>query len=177
MSDKSPLSAGDNPAYIDSLLTFLGDRDPLQVFAETPDAVRRAVQAAPESILRTPEAPGKWSILDVVQHLAQVEFVLGFRYRKVLAEETPAIPAIDQDKWVSQLFPESVGLEEALQDFAAVREVNLHLLRRLQDEHWDRYGIHSQRGNESMRQMARLYAAHDLYHLFQIERIQKAVQA
>lgn len=177
MSDPSPLSAGDSTAYIDAMLAFLGDRDPLEVFAESPDALRAAAEAVPKALLRVPEAPGKWSVLNVVQHLAQVEFALGFRYRKVLAEEAPVLPAIDQDRWVNHLFPGEVTLAEALEDFAAVRAVNLHLLRRVKSGQWERHGMHSQRGKETMRDMARLYAAHDLYHLFQIARIGEAVDS
>lgn len=177
MPDPSPLSAGDNPDYITALLDFLGDRDPLAVFAETPDALRAAVKDIPGSHLRLPEAPGKWSVLDVAQHLGQAEVALGFRYRKVLAEEAPALPAIDQDRWVRNLFPEDVSLEEALEEFTALRAVNLRLLRRVQGDQWERYGMHSQRGKETLRAMVRLYAAHDRYHLFQIERIRKTVDS
>ena len=73
MSDKSPLSAGDSTEYIDALLAFLGDRDPLDAFAATPDALRTAAKAVPEALLRTPEAPGKWSVIHVVQHLVVTE--------------------------------------------------------------------------------------------------------
>jgi len=175
MPEQSPLSAGNSTAYIDALLAYLGDREPLEVFAETPEKLREAVQAVPENRLAIPEAPGKWSIRDVIQHLAQAEMSLGFRYRKVLAEDAPALPAIEQDRWVAALYPDEVSLEEALEEFTALRARNLRLLRRVDREQWQRYGMHTERGKETLEHMVRLYAAHDLYHLFQIDRIHKAV--
>lgn len=176
MSNPSPLHAGDSQAYIDALLAFLGDRDPLEVFAETPDALRAAAEAVPESLRTIPEAPTKWSVLNVVQHFAHAEIALAFRYRAVLAEDAPGLPAIDPDAWIANLYPNDVSLEEALNDFAATRAQNLRLLRRVHGDAWDRYGMHSQRGKETLRTMVRLYAAHDRYHLHQIQRIEKAIR-
>ena len=97
MSNQNPLHTGDSQAYIDALLAFLGDREPLEVFAETPDAPRAAAEAVPEALRTIPEAPGKWSVLDVVQHLGHAEIALAFRYRITLSEEAPGLPAIDPD--------------------------------------------------------------------------------
>ena len=176
MPDSSALSAGDSPEYIVELLAYLGDRDPLEAFASTESALREAVEPIDEVTLRTPEAPDKWSIIDVVKHLADVEFVLGFRYRIVLGEDAPELPAIEQDDWCTNLRYVEANLGNTLDDFSAVRDVNLRLLRSLDAGQLLRYGTHSQRGKETIEMMIRLYAAHDLYHLYQIERIRKAVQ-
>jgi len=175
MSQPSDLAQGDTPAYTKSMMDYLGDREPFSVFEETPSALRAAATAVPEDKLRVLEAPGKWSVLNVVQHLAHVELVLGSRYRIVLAEEGSPLAAMDPDLWIANLFPGEFGLEEALTDFANLRAMNLRLLRRVKGNQWERYGIHSQRGKETLATMVRMYAAHDLYHLYQIERVKKAV--
>lgn len=171
MSDKTAEPSDDNPSYIDSLLAYLGDRDPLDAFAETPDALRAATTGLSDTQLQTPEAPDKWSVLNVVQHLGHTELAVGLRYRLVLSEEAPALQAMDQDHWVDALYPDDVSLEEALEDFATLRVVNLRLLRRVTGSQWQRHGIHNERGKETLAFMVRLYAAHDGYHLHQIQRI------
>lgn len=176
MTDKTPLSAGDSPDYIDSLLAYLGDQEPLDVFSRTPAALRAATVGLTNAQLTTPEAPGKWSVLNIVQHLGQAEIALGFRYRKVLAEDGPSLPAIEQDPWVEGLFPDEVDLEEALENFESVRLVNLRLLRRVSGDQWARHGMHTQRGRETLAHMVRLYAAHDAYHLYQIDRVVKSLE-
>lgn len=177
MTESNSLVGGDQPDYIHVLLGYLGEKDPLSVFAETPDALRVASGGLSETFLSTPEGPAKWSVLQVVQHMGHTEVALGFRYRKVLAEDGPTLPAIDQDRWVSHLYPELASLDEALEDFAALRAINLRLLHRVTEGEWIRHGIHSQRGKESLGQMVRLYAAHDCYHLHQIQRIRLAIGA
>ncbi|MBI1318446.1 MAG: DUF664 domain-containing protein [Candidatus Hydrogenedens sp.] len=176
MSD-SPLNRGDSQAYIEALLAYLGDRNPLDAFAATPAALRQAVAGLDDAALRTLEAPGKWSVIEVVKHLADVEIVLGFRYRKTAGEPGTPIPAIDQDLWTQELNYSAADLEATLEDFEAVRAVNLRFLRGLPESYLQRYCLHSQRGEETLGTMMRLYAAHDCYHLEQIARIRKAIGA
>jgi len=176
MSDRSDLSVGDSQGYIDALLEYLGDREPLEVFGSTETALQDAVENIDDSALRTPEAPGKWCIMEVVKHLVDAEITLGFRYRKALGEDGPEIPAIEQDGWVTNMNHRDADLAETLDDFGALRNVNLRLLRVLTPEQLQRHGMHNQRGKETVADMMRLYAAHDLYHLFQIGRIRAAVE-
>lgn len=155
----------------------LGDREPLEVLAETHSALEHATRGLDKDTLRKPEKPGKWSVIEVVQHLADTELVLGFRYRKVLAEDSPRIPAFDQDAWAAGLRYRDARLSDALAQFHALREANLALLHAVRPDQWERYGLHEERGKETLAHMIRLEAAHDLYHLGQIERIKKAIGA
>lgn len=161
-------------AYVRALLDLLGDRDPLAVQAALLDRLREAVDGLDGQALRRPEAPGKWSILEVAAHLADSELVYGYRMRLILAEDTPAIPGYDQDAWASKLRYNEADLDLLLDQLAAQRTANLALLRSLSEEEWERTGLHSERGVESVRQIARLLAAHDLVHLRQIDRIKRA---
>lgn len=177
MAEDTALSRGNSPDYAAAILEFLGERDPLDVFVETPAKLREAVAGLSDAQLRAPERPGKWSVVAVVQHLADAELTLGFRYRKVLAQPGEPIPAIDQDAWAENLEYENVAIEDALGDFEALRRANLRVLRKVLPHQWDLVGLHEQRGEESLGHMVRLYAGHDCYHLRQIERIREAIGA
>ena len=157
--------------YIQSLLDALGARDPLTVMAATPAAVKDAVAGLDHARLTRPEAPGKWSILDVVQHLADSELVCGYRVRMIVSHPTPPIQGFDQDLWARELEYDKRDLGEALEEFRTLRESNVRLLRLLSSQKRERFGIHSERGEESVAKMMGLYAGHDLIHLKQIERI------
>ena len=173
--ERSALSRGDSQDYIKAILEFLGDRDPFDVIAETEDKLLAATQDLRDEQLRVPEKPGKWSILEVVWHLADVEIVLGFRYRMVAAEPGRSVPAINQDAWVTELDYNGRGLEDALEHFAHVRTVNLRFLKDLPKERFEHFAMHEERGKETLEDMVRLYAAHDCYHLHQIDRIKTAI--
>ena len=177
MTDSHAPVVNDGTDYLGRILSLLGSQDPLTVMARTAESIREKTETISENNYRLIEAPGKWSVLNVVQHLAHTEVALGFRYRQVLAEEGGVLPAIDQNRWVSGLYPDDVTISDALEDFAALRGVNLRLLQHVKPDEWTRYGLHSQRGKETLGQMLRLYAAHDLYHLGQIERIIAVVGA
>ncbi len=158
-------------AYVRALLELLGDRDPLVVAAEMVPALERAVAGLDEARLRRPERPGKWSISEVVAHLADSELVWGYRLRRVLAEERPTLSGYDQDRWAERLRYRDATLAESMALFAALRAANLRLLRAAGAADLQRVGLHDERGEESVARMLELYAAHDLVHRRQIERI------
>jgi hypothetical protein len=165
-------------AYVNSILQALGSREPLAVLAETPVALRQAVAGLSRDQDGTAERPGKWSVRQVVQHLADSELVGGFRFRMVLAHDAPELPAYDQDLWAERLRYQDADLETALTDFASLRALNLRVLRGATPEDLKtRVMRHSERGDEPLGYMLSLYAGHDLVHLAQIRRIRQAIGA
>ncbi|HYN80485.1 MAG TPA: DinB family protein [Gemmatimonadaceae bacterium] len=174
----NPASAGGAAAasYTASLLELLNGRDPLEAMREMPSKLAAAVQNVSPNLLGEPEAPGKWSIRQVVQHLADSELVGSGRFRMVLAEERPALAAYDQDAWSDRLHYSEANVDESLADFTSLRRANLRLFERTSDADRARVGVHSERGEESLALMMKLYAAHDLVHLRQIERIRGALE-
>lgn len=149
----------------------LGDDDPFLAMFEAPQALRKLLKGLTEKQLSRRPAPGKWSIKEIVAHLADDEVILGSRYRLVAAHDRPAIAAYDQDLFVELLGADAASAEELVADFEMARAVNLGLLVRLPDEAFARVGIHSERGEESLGTMVALYAGHDRIHLDQIETI------
>ncbi|HET8634632.1 MAG TPA: DinB family protein [Gemmatimonadales bacterium] len=162
-------------AYVQALLDILGDRDPFEVLRETPDALRVAVRGMTEAQLSTPEAPGKWSVRQVLAHLADSELVGAFRFRMALAHDAPELPGYDQDAWARALRYENAAIEDALGDFARLRQSNLRVLTRTTPEERKRVIHHAERGDEPLAHLIKLYAGHDLVHRKQVARIRAGV--
>lgn len=162
-------------AYEERLLELLGDRDPFEVQSQLVGKIEDLIEGLSDSALREREAPGKWSILEVVHHLADTEVVYRYRMRMSVAQPGSQIPAYDQDQWASGLRYNEAGLESALRELEVFRSANLAWLRGLSDEELNRAGIHEERGPESVRRIVQLLAAHDLVHRNQIRRIKAAV--
>ncbi len=158
-------------AYVASLLALLGDQEPLAVLAATPAWCAAAVRGVGASDLSRAEAPGKWSVAGVLQHLADSEGVNGHRIRLMLVEDTPSIAAYDQDAWARAFDYGSADATAALRDFTATRAANLRLWQSLDATALARGGVHAERGVETVGHLLRLLAAHDLVHRRQIERI------
>ena len=178
MDETTPqtLSDKNSPASIAGLFALLGDADPLVVQEQTPDELAAATEYLDDKPLRTPERDGKWSIIEVAQHLADTELALSVRIRKMLAEQPdPDLFAYDQDKWAAGLRYREMSLQDALMQLRLLRAANLRLMRSATPEQMEQGGIHPERGRESLQYTARLYAGHDLYHLGQIARIKGAI--
>jgi hypothetical protein len=176
MSFSNPASqAKENAAaYVKLLMELLGDRDPFEVQSQQFKNLQAELAGINEAALRRPEKPGKWSILQVVQHLADTELVSRYRMRMILAQPAPEIQGYDQDMWAANLNYNEMELSEALEIIRVLRTANLKMLRRLNEAQMERYGNHSERGPESIRKILHMIAAHDILHLNQIRRIKKA---
>ena len=159
------------PAYVRALLDLLGPREPLAVLAELMPWLEPRVRGLPAERLRRPKGPGKWSAVEVLQHLADSEMVYGVRGRLVLSETEPPIQGFDQDRWASLFRYAEADPEQALAQLGALRAGNLVVWRSLGPVELARVGMHSERGPETVSLMLRLMAAHDLVHRRQLQRI------
>lgn len=168
-------AAGAAAAYVAALVELVGGREPLAVMAELVREVRRLAAGLDAGQLATPEAPGKWSVVEVVQHLADTEIVYGYRLRATVAEDGPALAGYDQDAWATRLRYREVAFDDALEQLDALRSANLRWLRTLTPEERRRVGVHSERGEESVDHGLVLLAGHDLVHRRQIERVRRAI--
>jgi DinB superfamily len=157
--------------YRDRTLGYVEGKDPLKLQAATAQKIARMLKRASAAKLRKRPAPGKWSVAEIVAHLADTEIVGGFRMRSILGAPGTPIPAFDQDRWVAALHYDKRVVRQALEQFRVLRETNLALLKTLTREQWKQCGIHSERGEESIETIVRMFAGHDVNHLRQIERI------
>ena len=164
-------SGTDATDYVAALLGLLGTDDPVDVLQATPEKIATLAAGQTSERLRRAEAPGKWSVTQVLAHMADGEMVFGCRLRWTLAEEEPALVGYDQDAWARSLHYERAEVDRSLRCFSVLRETNVALMRELSPTEWDRVGRHAERGNESVRHMVRMYAGHDRAHIRQIGRI------
>ena len=161
--------------YAEAVLGLVGGREPMSILRETPAAAARAVEGLTPAQLRRPEAPGKWSIAQVLQHLADSDLVWGWRMRLILAQDKPPITGYDQDLWADRLHYADADAAQALETLRVLRRNNLWLIERATAEDLKRVGIHAERGEESAGYLCGLYAGHDLLHLRQLERIRSVI--
>jgi hypothetical protein len=164
-------------AYINAVLELVGDREPAAILRETPSALSRAVAGLPAADLRQPEGPGKWSIVQILQHLGDAEMVWAWRVRLILAQDRPQLTGYDQDLWAERLHYGRADPAEAIELFTTVRRANLRLVDGASPADLKRVGVHVERGEESLEHLCRLNAGHDLLHRRQVERVRHAVAA
>jgi hypothetical protein len=145
--------------------------NPLKMQAAAPARLAKLLKGVSPAKARKRPAPGKWSIAEIVAHIADTELVGGYRMRAILGQPGTPIIGFDQDAWVTALHYDKRDLKKSFEQYRALREANLALLKSLTREQWKHEGLHSERGPESVETMARMYAGHDINHFEQIERI------
>jgi len=157
--------------YSARLMSLSAGKDGLAVLASTPSRIGALVAGRSLADLRWTPTPGRWSIAEIVAHLGDAEIVGAYRMRAILAAPGTPLQAYDQNDWMRAQRHESSDPHTSLALFAGLRAAQVRLLRGLGDEELDRFGMHAERGKESLRQLIGLYAGHDLNHLSQIERL------
>ena len=163
--------------YTARMLGLAAGHDPMKVLAATPAKLRRLINAAPRRALTRSPAPGKWSLAQIVAHLADTEIVFAYRLRMILSRDGTEIQAFDQEKWAEVVQYDRVNMEDALAVFAAVRRTNLALVKRITPAQRKQFGMHQERGKETVEHLGRMNAGHDLNHLGQLERIVKSARS
>jgi hypothetical protein len=166
----------DPQAYRERLFGLLGDREPLEVLAQTADALAEIARTHPAALLRSRPFEDKWTPNEVIGHLVDSEWVYGFRLRLILCEDNPTILGMDQDQWVAGQRHNQREPEEQVETFRTMRGLNLVLWKRVSPGELQRSGRHNERGPESLGLMLRLLAGHDLSHLDQIARYIQAAR-
>lgn len=157
--------------YRQRILSHVSSVDPLKLQAAAPRKIERLLKGVPAAKLKKRPTPEKWSVAEIVAHLADAEIVVGYRIRATLGAPGGPIQAYDQDSWAATGHYAKRDPHKSLEQYRAVREANLALLNLLTPEQWKHYGVHAERGNESIEMLVRMIAGHDLNHIQQIERI------
>jgi hypothetical protein len=157
--------------YTQRIVSHMEGKQPLAVQASTAKKIERLIKGVSTAKLRKRPAPDKWSVSEIVTHLADAEIAGSFRMRLILSAPGTPVAAFDQDAWVVTGHYETRDPRKSLEQFRVLREANLVLLKSLKPDQWKHYGIHAERGQESVEHIVRMFAGHDLNHLQQIERI------
>jgi hypothetical protein len=157
--------------YKTRIFGYVTGEDPLLLQAKAPDILTSLVEGLSSEDLGRRPATLKWSIREIVAHLADDELVGAYRIRLILSSPGTTIQAFDQDVWARTGRYNTADVKESLVLYRVLRHQNLKLLHSLNSEEWDMFGVHAERGVESLRDIAMYFAGHDINHFRQIESI------
>jgi len=156
--------------YRQELLGLLGDDDPVAVLRSTLEEVERLLHNASDADLSRQPEPGEWSPREVFSHLADSDLVTGVRVRMIVTQDRPSLVGYDQEAWTERFGGQDPTARDTVERWQALRRANVRVFESLSEAEWPRVGVHSERGEESVRLTAQLQAGHDRMHLEQIKR-------
>ena len=131
--------------YRQRMFNHLEGKDPLKLQAAAPARLAKLLKGISPAKARKRPAPGKWSIAEIVAHIADTELVGGYRIRAILGEPGTQIIGFDQDVWVTALHYDKRDLKKSFEQYRTLREANLALLKSLAPEQWKHHGMHKDR--------------------------------
>jgi hypothetical protein len=133
------------------------------------DDLSQAIRGLTREDLLCKPAPdanvGLWSIQEVAIHLADTEFVLADRIKRIIAEDNPTLLAFDETKWAAGLH----YAEQSAEDAAAAVELNrrqlVRVLKALPEAAFQRHGTHSEAGRITLADVVKKAQDHMAHHV------------
>ena len=145
----------------------LGQREPVEVVASTPERLETLLGGLSSEQIEGKPAPGKWSLREMMAHLADCEIAFGFRLRQGAAGVQMLQP-FDQDDWARNY--SAYDFASAVKTYRATRAWNLAFIRSLTEEQKARSVTHPERGTMTVWTIVETMAGHDLHHLAGLEK-------
>ena len=140
-----------------------------------PAKVRHAVRGLSAEQLRARPVAGKWSVLEVVCHLADSDQAWAHRIKRVIAEELPLLIGYDESRFANALGYHSRELNDELEFSERTRRQLAQIVRGLAPETLTREGIHSEQGKLNLQKMLQIEIDHFEHHLAFLEEKRKAL--
>ncbi len=145
----------------------------IEQYATAPKRLRAALAKVPTEAMKWRPEPGEFSVHEIVVHCADSETNAAARIRYLVAEADPVILGYDQAQWVGELRHRRADAKRLIEQIRILREGNLDAVLRVPRRYWKRYGMHNERGRQTVRRNLEMIAGHDLNHLAQIRAIRK----
>jgi hypothetical protein len=108
--------------------------------------------------------PDKWSVKQLVGHIADSERIFAYRALRIARGDTTPLPGFEQDPYVANAASDDRPIGDLVEEFAAVRKANVMMLRALPAEAWDRVGTASD-NSVTVRALAFIMLGHERHHL------------
>lgn len=166
MSNKAlrrPADAEFAPYYA-KYIALVPDGDLLSHLAKQGAETQKLLRSIGEEKSKHRYAPDKWSIREVVSHIADAERVFTYRALRFARADATALPGFDQDVWAKTTNAHSQTISYLLDDLQALRAATVTLFRGFQDAEWERTGVASD-NKVSVRALAYITAGHEHHHI------------
>ena len=150
---------------------LLEGRDPAVVLRATLGRLSDLLKAMTPEAIEHKSAPGKWSVREILCHLADCEVAWAWRLRQIYGANQTAVQPFDQDAWARAYEGVGYTISAARATWVALRQWNLDLIEGLTEEDKRRRATHSELGEITLWTIVEIAAGHDLHHLVSLEKL------
>jgi hypothetical protein len=133
--------------------------------------IRKSIEGLTESELKERPIPKKWSIWEIIFHLADAEILGASRVRQAFTQSNKPLAYYNPDIWATQMDYQNAStesFEQQLQLLELLRITSLRIFKMAKEEDWNKTVSHPERGEVTLKNILQLYADHTERHLAQI---------
>lgn len=157
-------AADEYDPYYAKYISLVPDGDLIKILSAQIEETSNLLKAVAESKAGFRYAPGKWSIKEVVGHLSDTERIFSYRALRIGRGDTTPLPGFEQDDYVRAANFDARLLTDLVNEFRAVRQATITLLKSFDEDALRRRGVASDKPI-SVRALAYNIAGHELHHL------------
>jgi hypothetical protein len=143
----------------------------LKALRETAHAIEALIWDLDENVHEHAPGMDEWSVRDLAHHMCETERRYVDRLERITRLEQPRVAAFDADSIEPRAAYLGMSAHELTDEFGVLRQQSVYLLWSLDDDDWQRAGIHPYLGPLTILQTAREMNEHDLSHLWQLRRL------
>lgn len=155
---------GEYAPYYDTYISLVNTDNIVNLLTELMDSTFSFFNSLAADKAGYAYAEGKWTIKQVVGHLIDAERVFAYRLLCFSRGDKNSLPGFDENSFVAHGGFNDRTLLDLTEEFRAVRESNLYMLRAISDEQSIIIGTASNYP-VSVRALAYMMAGHELHHL------------
>lgn len=157
-------TADEHAAFYSTYVDAVPEGDLLAILDEQRTTMRSLLGHLPPDRGGYRYGPDKWTIVQVIMHLADAERIFAYRALRVARNDATPLARWDENAYAHQTETENVSVPVALDDWEAARASTLSMFRTFAESAWERRGIASEHVI-SARALAYIIAGHTAHHI------------
>lgn len=150
--------------YYGTYVNLVPDGDYLALLEQEGRDTQERLRSVSEEKSQYRYAADKWSIREVVGHIADSERVFTYRALRFARSDATQLPGFDEKTWAASSNAHTRTLSSLLDDLQAVRAATLSLFRGFTDAEFSRQGVASN-NPVTVRALAYIVAGHERHHV------------
>ena len=152
------------PSHYVGYIKRVPEPDPVMACASQIEETAALLRGLSESDAMYRYAQGKWSIKEVVGHLADTERIMSYRALRIARGDATPLPSFDENAYVPVARFDGRSLTDLVGELRTVRAATLALLRTFDAEAWRRRGTASGKP-VSARALGFMIPGHERHHV------------
>ncbi len=152
------------PAHFVGYIGRVPESDPVAVLAAQIDVTAALLRGLSDTDALKRYAPGKWSIKEIVGHLADTERIMAYRALRIARGDETPLPGFDENAYVPPAKFDARPLSDLVAELRTTRAATLALFRSFDDDAWRRRGTASGKPI-SVRAIGYMIPGHERHHV------------